>query len=170
VPPLTRLLPAIVSAVLAVAVAVPTTWYVATRAAGADPAPLPLPSRPVDRDGLRAQLREQLPGGEVAGAVLIEAPRGGEAAVGLAPGRYRVHLICGLLRRQGDQAAEVPFYLGTPDQSWRVAVPCPSTPLTMDQELDFTGAAAGAVSVMAEFGDGPTVSHLLLLRLVPAGG
>jgi hypothetical protein len=175
VPPLLRRLvvPAL-SAVLAVIVAVPTTWYVATsRATGADPGPA-VPTGPYHPDELRAELRARLPGGEVGGAVLAEigsdADAGTETAVGLAPARYRVHLICGLLRRQGDRPAEVSFFLGTPDLRWRLVLPCPSTPLTMAQELDFIGDLAGAVSLLPDFTEDRPAWFVLLLRFVPVSG
>lgn len=171
-PLLRRLVVPALSAVLAVAVAVPTTWYLATsRATGADPAPA-VPTGPFHPVALRAELVAQLPGGEVSGAVLAEVESGAETetAVGLAPARYRVHLICGLLRRQGEQSAEVSFFLGTPDLSWRVVLPCPSTPLTMTQELDFTGDLAGAVSLLPEYTEDRPAWFVLLLRFVPVAG
>lgn len=164
-----RLLAPALSAVLALAVAVPATWYVATTRAGAEPAPA-LPTGPPDRDALRAQLLEQLPGGDVDGAVTLEAPYDSETAAGLPPGRYRVHLICGLLRRQGERPAEVGFFLAVPGRTRRLAVPCPSTPLVVPEPLDFTRDPAGAVSLLPEFTEQRPGSFLLLLRIVPVDG
>jgi hypothetical protein len=168
---LRRVLPPVLSAVLALAVAVPVTWYLATvDASGVDPGPDLVRAGPGGRDELREQLLAQLPDREVDGAVLLEVPNDAEAATGVPPGRYRVDLICGLLRRQGAAPEEVPFLLGTQDQSWRVVVPGPSTPLTMAEELDFTGVPAGAVSVMPELVGARPLAYLLLLQLVPVTG
>jgi len=170
-PPLPRqLLPPVLAAVLALAVAVPTTWYVATNRAGADPAPATLPSGPTDFAELRSALLAQLPGGDVEGAAVLEAKPEEEAAVGLPAGRYRVHLICGLLRQQGDRPTEPAFHLGTPQRSWRISLPCPSTPLTLEQELDFTGEPAGAVSIHPEYDERRPPAGLVLLRFVPVTG
>lgn len=168
-PLLRRLLPPALSALLALAVAVPVTWFVATRqASGTDPTPVL--TGPYDRAELRAELLAQLPGREADGAVLLEVHSDVEAAVGFPPGRYRVHLICGLLRRQGDTPAEIPFYLTVGEQSWRVVLPCPSTPLTLDEELDTTGQPAGAIAVRPEYVEDRPTSFQLLLQLVPVPG
>lgn len=161
---LRRLLPPLLPAVLALAVAVPVTWAVATSQAG--PAPEPALTGPRDRQQLRAELLAQLPGGDVPGAVLLEVRSSIELAASFPPGRYRLHLICGLLRRQG-QPEEMSLFLDALDHTWRVALPCPSTPLTMDDQLDFTGRPAGGLAVVPEFVNDRPASFLLLLRLVP---
>lgn len=168
-PPLRRLLPPALAALLALAVAVPVTWFVATRqASGTDPAPVL--TGPHDRAELRAELLAQLPGRDVDGAVLLEVYSDIESAVGFPPGRYRVHLICGVLRRQGDAPKEIPFSLIGGEQSWRVVLPCPSTPLTLEDELDTTGQPAGAIAVRPEYIEARPTSFQLLLQLVPVAG
>lgn len=169
-PPLfRRLLPPVLSAVLALAVAVPATWFVAASQA-AGPEPAPALTGPYDRDELRAELLAQLPGRDADDPVLLEVRSELETAVGFPPGRYRLHLICGLLRRQGDQPTEMSFVIDAVEQTWRVTLPCPSTPLTIADPLDLTGAPAGAISVQAHFLERRPASFLLLLRLVPATG
>lgn len=170
-PLLRRLLPPVLAAVLALAVAVPITWYVATSYAGADPAPPVDPTGPANRNELRQELLAQLPGRATDGAVLMEVVREQETATGLPPGRYQVHLICGQLRRQRVAVPEVSFFLATPADSWRVTLPCPSHPLTLPEELDFTGEAAGAVSIIPDDSEGGrSTANLVLLQFVPVGG
>lgn len=167
-----RLLPPILSAVLALAVAVPITWSLASnQVTGADshPGPSPLPT---SRDELRTALLTQLPGQDVAGTVELELAGHDfvETTAGVAPGRYQVHLICGTLRRHGEEARGQPLLLRTPDRTWRLVVPCPSTPLSLPDELDFTDVPAGAVAVTPEYTEEAPVTSLLLVRLVPVTG
>lgn len=174
VPPLLRrLLPPALAAVLALAMAVPATWYVAERRASEATRELLQPAAgPVNRKVLRAELEAQLPGHGIEGAVLLEPAQETETAIGLAPGRYTVHVICGLLRRRATEPAEYVVHLGTsaPEQGWRVTMPCPSTMLTMDQELDFTGQPAGAVRAYLEFVEEGPRAPLLLFQFVPVTG
>ncbi|MGH3680057.1 MAG: hypothetical protein ACRDT2_07375 [Natronosporangium sp.] len=170
-PLLRRLLSPALSAVLALAMAVPATWYLAERRADeATQELLEAAAGPVNRKVLRAELEAQLPGYGVEGAVLLEPAQETESAIGLAPGRYAVHVICGLLRRQATEPAEYVVHLGTAEQGWRVTVPCPSTMLTMDQELDFTGQPAGAVRAYLEFVQEGPRAPLLLFQFVPVSG
>jgi hypothetical protein len=160
----------VLSAVLAVAVAVPVTWYVANRHAVSANAELdPVPTGPANRNELRAQLQASLPDPEVDGAVLMEMARDRETAAGLPPGRYRVHLICGRLPVQGDAVSAFVVYLRTPRQHWTIELPCPSTALTADDELDFTGLPAGAVAAGLGY-DTPPIGVVLLVQFVPVDG
>src|SRR5690606_29756642 len=115
---LRRLLPPALSALLATAIAVPVTWQLAERSA-ADPADAspPVVAGPANLDQLRTQLLAALPEPDAAGAVLLEPPLTGAAAAGLAPGRYRLQLICGQLRVQTTVAA-IRIWLRTPSQRW----------------------------------------------------
>jgi hypothetical protein len=165
-----RLLLPVLPALLATAVAVPVTWYLASRdpaepAAGATPAP----AGPANRDELRAQLLAQLPDPDATGAVLMEVGRNGDSAAGLPPGRYRIHLICGRMSIQG-AADAITVYLRTSRQQWTIELPCPSTALSPAEELDFTGLPAGAAVAGADYGNAQSLGLLLLLRFVPVTG
>src|SRR5690606_38234 len=83
------------------------------------------------------------------------------------PGRYRVDLICGLMTRRGEGVREVRVFMYTPDGVHTIALPCPSTPLSMPEPLDFTTSAAGAVAIQYENPAAAAPTHLLLVRLVP---
>lgn len=158
------------SAALATAVAVPATWYVATRDAATAAAERPAAvSGPADQDELRAQLLAQLPEPDATDAVLLELSLTGEVATGLPPGRYRLQLICGRLRVQAEvEAIRVRFR--TPRELWAVELPCPSTPVSPDEEFDFTGLPAGAVAASLETVDAAPIGLLLLARFVPVAG
>jgi hypothetical protein len=158
------------SAVLAMAVAAPLTWYLAVRTAPEAATLPPVPSGPADRDELREQLLAQLPDSAADGAVLLDIPRDHGAAVGLPPGRHRVHLICGVMRVQGDAVHEVRVHLQTAQQIWVIDMPCPSTALSPDEVLDLTGLPASAVVANLEYDGGPPVGFVLLLQLVPVTG
>jgi hypothetical protein len=168
---LRRLLPPVLSAVLATTVAVPVTWYLVNRNAVDTAAELaPTPSGPANRDELRARLLAQLPDPDAGGAVLLEMSRDRDVAAGLPPGRYRIHLICGLLQAQAGAAEAYRVYLRTPRQSWTIELPCPSTALSPEEELDFTGLPAGAAVAGLEYGDAPPIGLVLLLQFVPVTG
>lgn len=167
---LRRLLPPVLSAVLATTVAVPVTWHIANRAATTAAELAPVGSGPADRAELRAQLLAQLPDPDADGAVLLEIPRDRNAAAGLPPGRYRIHLICGLMQVQGGAAEPLGVFLRTPHRYFTIELPCPSTALSPDEELDFTGLPAGGTVAGLEYRDSPPIGLVLLLQLVPVTG
>jgi hypothetical protein len=166
-----RLLAPVLSALLATAVAVPVTWYVTSRSAAETAAEAtPTPSRPANRNELRAQLLAQLPDPETDGAVLLEMERDRDVTTGLPPRRYRIHLICSLMQFPAGAAEAYRIYLRTARQSWTIELPCPSTALSPEEELDFTGLPAGGVVAGLEYGDAPPMGLVLLVRFVPVTG
>jgi len=158
-----RLLAPVLSALLATAVTVPVTWHVASRTWTADALPPPAFS---SGEELRQHLRSQLPDHDAPGAVLLEANRFQGASAAFPPGRYRVDLICGLMSRQGDDARELRILMRTPDKVRTLELPCPSTPLSMPEPLDFTTWAAGAIEIYYQNPAEPP-AHVLLVQLVP---
>jgi hypothetical protein len=159
----------VLSALLATAVAVPVTWYAANRhAVEAATETTPPASAPASREELRARLLAQLPDAD--GAVLLEMAGDREAAAGLPPGRYGVHLICGLMQVPGGAAQALRVHLRTPQQYWTIELPCPSTALSAEAELDFTELPAGAAVAGMEWGDTRPIGLVLLIRFVPLPG
>ena len=164
-PRMGRVLIPVLAAILATAVAVPVTWYaatyVATREHGAT-----VPPAFAGREELRDHLAAQLPEGD--GAVVLEPSHDRETGVAVPPGRYRVDLICGLMRRRGTEPQDMSLYLRTNEQMFAIQLPCPSTVQSLPDRLDFTGTAAGAVMVYLEFSENRAAS-VLLMQLVPVG-
>jgi hypothetical protein len=158
-----RVLVPALAAVLATAVAVPVTWYVATR----EPA-LTVPPAFASRSELREHLTAQLTHRERDGTVVLEASYNRENLVAVSPGRYRVDLICGLMRRRGTEPQDLSLYLRASNQLYEITIPCPSTVQSLPDPLDFTDSVAGAVLVYMNYADDRTAS-MLLLQLVPEG-
>ena len=169
---LRRLLPLTLAALIGAAVTAPATWYLARLDSPEPPPSVDLEamlSRPQTREGLRAELVAQLPRLAGRDAVRLELAGDQPAATALPPGRYRVHLICGLMSRQGSRAPVAEVELKTPDRVWQVELPCPSTAQIADQQLTITDPVAGAViarSSNPETGRLPPGS-LLIIQLVP---
>ena len=161
-----HILAPVLSALLATAVAVPVTWHVASRARQAEVLPPPAFS---SGEEVRQHLLSQLPDHDVPGTVLLEGSRFRAVSAAFPPGRYRVDLICGLMTRQVEDAREVRMVMRTPDGRRTVTLPCPSTPVSMPEPLDFTTSAAGAVEIHYENPAQPP-AHVLLVQLVPVTG
>ncbi|HLV59632.1 MAG TPA: hypothetical protein VKY81_12325 [Natronosporangium sp.] len=158
-----HILAPVLSALLATAVAVPVTWHVASRTGEADVLPPPAFSSGQEA---RQHLLSQLPDHDAPGTVLLEGSRFRAVSAAFPPGRYRVDLICGLMSRQVEGARELRVVMRTPDNIRTVTLPCPSTPLSMPEPLDFTGSAAGVVEIHYENPAEPP-AHVLLVQLVP---
>lgn len=166
---LRRLLPSALAVVVTAAVAVPLTWHLATAGPVGSGDELPeVPAGPRTRDALRQELRDQLP--DLAGSVLLELHRSHiePVAAGLAPGEYEVHLICGLMRRQGT-VEELTIRLEFSSESWELTLPCPATPQQLHSTVRSPEPAGAVKAGVIQLGSRLPSAYLLLIQLVPTG-